>query len=269
MGDVTWKRAGRSTLSIGLSVYLFFLFYSMFWAERLIFQPQSSSYSDSGQILKIPMPDGTLVSSRYLTNASSRYTILYSHGNAEDIGDIEGVLRQFHARGFSILAYDYSGYGTSQGRPSEASSYTNIFAVYEYLRQELRIPAGQILVFGRSLGGGPSTELAGRQAVGGLILESAFTSASRVMTRIKIFPFDKFDNLKKLAFVSCPVLVVHGKRDEVIPFWHGEKLYQKAKAPKMHLWVENARHNDLFWVVGEEYWKALEQFCELIEKGKQ
>jgi fermentation-respiration switch protein FrsA (DUF1100 family) len=212
------------------------------------------------------MPDGTQISARYLPHFSARYTLLYSHGNAEDIGDIEEILQAFHAHGFSIIAYDYSGYGTSQGRPSEQASYANVLAVYDYLRQDLRLPAEQLLVFGRSLGGGPSTELASQKTVGGLILESAFSSAFRVMTRIKIFPFDKFDNQKKLASVSCPVLIIHGTRDEVIPFWHGEHLYQKANPPKMHLWVEHAHHNDLFWVVGEEYWETLEQFSTLAGK---
>ena len=265
IGELSWKRVGRSILSIPLSVYLILLFYGMFFADNLLFQPPPSSYSDTDQILKIPMPDGAQISARYLSHPSSHYTILYSHGNAEDLGDIEDILQAFHSRGFSIIAYDYSGYGTSQGKASEQSSYANISAVYDYLRKELQIPAKQILVLGHSVGGGPSTELASRETVGGLILESAFSSAFRVLIRFPIFPFDKFDNQKKLATVSCPVLIIHGKLDEVIPFWHGEELYQKAKSPKMRLWIEKAHHNDLYWVAGEQYWAALEQFVEMLE----
>ncbi|MCP4401444.1 MAG: alpha/beta hydrolase [bacterium] len=269
MGDLSWKRIGRSILLIFLSVYVFFLLYAMLFADRIIFQPQPSSYADTEQILKIPLPDGTLISARYLSHPSTRYTILYSHGNAEDLGDIEEILQQFYARGFSIIAYDYSGYGTSQGKPSEQASYANIFAVYDYLQQERRLRTEHILLFGRSLGGGPSTELASRKTVGGLILESSFSSVFRVITNIPIFPFDKFDNQKKLSSVSCPVAIIHGKHDEVIPFWHGEDLYKKANPPKMNLWVEEAHHNDLFWVVGEQYWETLGQFVELVRSSSE
>ncbi len=265
IGELSWRRMVRSILLIILSVYLFSLGYATLLADRLIFQPQAASYTDSNQILKLTTQQGTIISARYLHNPDATYTLLYSHGNAEDLGDIDEIIGQFHEHGFSIIAYDYSGYGTSTGTPSEQNSYTDIFTVYEYLRNERHIHAENIVVFGRSIGGGPSIDLASRNVVGGLIIESSFVSAFRVITKISVFPFDKFPNLRKIRTVSCPILVIHGKRDGIVPLWHGEMLYEHAHSPKMKLWVDGAHHNDVGRAAEREYWSVLEQFVELVE----
>ncbi|MCD6485917.1 MAG: alpha/beta hydrolase [Syntrophobacterales bacterium] len=265
VGELSWRRMVRSSLLIILSVYLFSLGYAVLLADRLIFQPQAASYTDNNQILKLTTQQGTIISARYLHNPDATYTLLYSHGNAEDLGDIDEILEQFHEHGFSIIAYDYSGYGTSTGTPSEQYSYTDILTVYEYLRNELHLHAENIVVFGRSVGGGPSIDLASRNVVGGLIIESSFVSAFRVITNIPVFPFDKFPNLRKIRTVSCPVLVIHGKHDGIVPFWHGEMLYEHAHSPKMKLWVDEGHHNDVCRAAGNEYWSVLEQFAELLE----
>lgn len=134
-----------------------------------------------------------------------------------------------------------------------------------YLRTQQQLRPEQILVFGRSVGGGPSVELAAHYPVGGLILESAFTSAFRVITHIPIFPFDKFNNLGKISSVSCPVLVIHGREDEVIPFWHGETLYANVLSSKMCLWVPSAHHDDVMWMAGDRYWEALAEFTKSLD----
>lgn len=265
IGELSWRRVVRSILLIIFSVYLFSLCYVALLADSLIFQPQAASYTDSSQILKLATQQGTVISARYLHNPGATYTLLYSHGNAEDLGDIDGTLEQFHEHGFSIIVYDYSGYGTSTGTPSEQHSYTDILTVYEYLRDECHLHAENILVFGRSVGGGPSIDLASQNVVGGLIIESSFVSAFRVITKIPVFPFDKFPNLCKIRTVSCPVLVIHGKRDGIVPLWHGEMLYEHVHSPKMKLWVDEAHHNDVGRVAGNEYWSVLEQFVELLE----
>ena len=96
IGELSWKRVVRSILLIILSVYLFSLGYAVLLADRLIFQPQAASYTDSNQILKLTTQQGTIISARYLLNPDATYTLLYSHGNAEDLGDIDEILEQFH-----------------------------------------------------------------------------------------------------------------------------------------------------------------------------
>jgi fermentation-respiration switch protein FrsA (DUF1100 family) len=113
-----------------------------------------------------------------------------------------------------------------------------------------------------------AVDLANRRQLGGLIIESSFVSAYRVITKIPVFPFDKFKSLSKIKKVHCPVLVIHGTRDEVVPFWHGEKLFQEANEPKQSLWIEGAGHNNLFARAEEQYEKALVEFVTLLESKK-
>jgi pimeloyl-ACP methyl ester carboxylesterase len=266
LDERNWTRIARSAGVILLGVYLFFLLYGVFFGDRLIFQPPPPSYADTDGVLKVTTRKGSIISVDYMHNPKAVHTILYSHGNAEDLGDIQEVLHQFNGHGFSVIAYDYSGYGTSSGQPSENAGYADISAVYDYAVRKIGLRPEHILLLGRSVGGGPSLDLAVRESVGGLILESSFVSAFRVVTTIPLFPIDKFNNLKKVKAVSCPVLVIHGKQDSIIPFWHGERLYEEVTLPKMKLWVDNAHHNDLIPRAGEEYWKTLERFVVLVEE---
>ena len=106
------------------------------------------------------------------------------------------------------------------------------------------------------MGSGPAADLASRRPVAGLILESAFTSAFRVMTRVSVLPFDRFDNLQKIKKVHCPVLVIHGTQDSVINVVHGRELFAAANEPKQALWVDGANHNDVAVVGGALLSKA-------------
>ena len=262
-GEFTFKRLIRSLIFI----YTFFCLYVFFFADGKIFLPQPSSYSDTSDILKVTTHDQIQLSAVYLPNPASQYTIVYIHGNAEDLGDIQPVLQQLHQIGFSVFAYDYRGYGTSQGKPSERHAYRDMETVYNYLIQQLGVAPQKIIAFGRSVGGGSAVDLAARQPLAGLIMESSFTSAFRVVLPFPILPFDKFPNLNKIKKVKCPVLIMHGKADEVIPFQHGQKLLAAANEPKLSLWVDEAGHNDLMWVAGEQYAKTLRQFAQLIQQA--
>ena len=135
---------------------------------------------------------------------------------------------------------------------------------YQYLTQTLRIPPKDILVYGRSLGGGSATELAQHYPVGGVILESTFTSAFQVVLPVVIFPFDKFPSQKKLAQVRSPVLVIHGQDDQTIHWSHGQRLYATAPGIKRSLWVAGAGHNNLSEVAGDRLRQALAQFSDLV-----
>ena len=245
-------------------IYLLMMGHAYFFADRVIFQPSAPSYQDGESILKIPVGGHLAISALHLLNPGADYTILYSHGDAEDLGNIQGRLARYRERGFSIIAYDYQGYGTSPGRPSEKAACADIEAVYDHLVGRARVRPERIIVYGRSLGGGPSVDLAARRPVAGLVLESTFVSIFRVMAKVPLFPFDKFENIRKIEKVGCPVFVIHGKRDEIVPFWHGERLYRQAREPKMRLWVEGADHNNLVQVAAEEYWQGLERFTRLI-----
>ncbi|MCT7964123.1 alpha/beta hydrolase [Laspinema sp. D1] len=264
IGEFSLKRLLKSLLFVYVSIGI----YGYFFSERMIFIPQPASYSQMPGMRMLTSANEKQIAAVYLANPQADYTILYSHGNAEDLGDVLPVLTQFQNVGFSVLSFDYQGYGISEGNPTERTAVQDIEAAYFYLTETLKILPERIIVYGRSVGGGPALELAARYPVGGLVVESSFTSIFRTVTRIPIYPVDKFNNIRNIQRVNCPVLVIHGTEDEVIPFWHGEALFAAAPEPKQALWVEGAGHNDLLWVAGDRHSAALLGFVELLERNE-
>lgn len=260
LGKLTVKRLLKSIVFVYLAIGIF----GYFFADTLLFRPFPSSYQDRQEIIKLKTVDNEQISAFFLPNPEATHVLLYSHGNAEDLGDLRPLLGYLQKLGFAIFAYDYHGYGTSKGRPSEQNTYRDIDAAYNYLTKTLKLSPDKIILYGRSVGAGPSTDLATRRPVAGLILESAFVSAFRVMTQIPLYPFDKFANLSKISSVHCPVLIIHGTNDGVIPFWHGQELFKQANQPKQFFAVEGADHNNIIEIAGEDYPEALNKFEELV-----
>ncbi len=263
--DFTIRRLIRSVIFI----YVFFAGFAYFFSDRMIFMPQRQDYNDPNRFIKIQTLDGTQVSACYLPNPGAEFTILYSHGNAENIGDLYDLFELFHDSGFSVFAYDYHGYGANNGKPSEKNSYQDIEAAYLYMVNNLKIPPDRIVVLGRSVGSGMATHLASREKVAALILESPFVSAFRVLTKIPLLPFDKFNNINKIKYVHCPVLIIHGTDDNIVPLWHGKKLFEAANPPKYNFWVQGAGHNDLTFKAGNNYWQTIKIFMGTIQSPQK
>jgi abhydrolase domain-containing protein 17 len=259
IGDFSLKRMIASFLFI-----YGFLFILGIFSNPFLFPRPPCSYEKLEGGMEIQTGDGHSLYAVYLPNPKARWTLLYFHGNAEDLGDIFPVLEMFYKHGFSVFAWDYRGYGKSSGTPSEKTCYEDLEVIQDTLVHRLQIKPEHLIMYGRSIGGGPAAEFAVRYEKAAMILESTFTSAFRVLTRIKILPFDKFDTLKKIRVLHCPLLFIHGTKDEVIPFRQGLQLFASALEPKQHYWVENAGHNDLLWVAGENYWKTLSGFLTRI-----
>ena len=255
----------RMALSIAL-IYAVVGAWAWLISDRMIFLPPAPTYRGTADILKVPTSGGERIAAVYLPNPAATYTVLLSHGNAEDLGSVLPSLPPLRDLGFGVFAYDYRGYGLSQGRASEQHVYADIDAAYDYLTRVLRVPPARIILYGRSLGAGAAVDLAARQPVGGLILESPFLTAFRVMTRIPLFPFDRFRNVDKIGRVRCPVLVMHGEADEIVPLWHGQQLFERVPGPKMFLAVPGAHHNDFMLVAGARYVTALRDFEALLRE---
>lgn len=251
-------------LTIPLLGYLLLLCVGCFAADWILFQPPRASYGDSEEVIKIPAGDGVTISAIHLPNEQAQFTLLCSHGNAEDLGYYRDTLEAFRDHGFAVFAYDYPGYGTSTGTASEQSCYAAADAAYGYLTEELGVPPERILVHGRSLGGALAIYVASKHPVAGLVAESSFVSVFRVITRVPLLPFDIFASIDRIGQVQCPVLVLHGTRDEVVGFWHGQELFQAAGEPKRCLWVEGGHHNTLMEDAGPAYWAAMDDLATLI-----
>ncbi len=263
IGDFTWRRLLRSLLF----VYGALVVMAVFFPYRIIFQPPRPSYGADTNLLFFSAGDGTRVAALYYPADVDCPTLLYIHGNAEDIGQMQPLFEALHVFGYGVFAYDYRGYGRSGGRPTEQNSYADADAAYAYLTNVLGIAPHALLVHGRSLGGAMAVHLAATHALAGVILESTFVSAHRVMARVPLLPFDRFRSIEKVPRITCPVLVVHGTADWVIRPWHGRQLYAAVRAPKQALWVAGAGHNDLIMVAGETYFTALRAFIEWALKN--
>ena len=249
-------------LVLFVGVYLALFLYAVFLSDGVIFQPHPSSYKDGPETIKLTTTTGKRISAVYLRNPAAPYVLLVSHGNAEDLGDLRFWLEDLRKTGFSVLAYDYEGYGTSEGKPSEQAAYSDESSAYDYLIQTQGFQAEKIIILGRSVGSGPAVHIAARKPVAGLVLQSPFVSAFRVLTRIPLLPFDKFPNYKEIGRVRCPVLIIHGQSDQVIAPWHGKKLFELANQPKTYLPIPKADHNDVEMIAGKVYYQALIEFAQ-------
>jgi abhydrolase domain-containing protein 17 len=270
--------------------------------STLLFQPPTPTYiHPSRHFWLYNSKTGYRIPAFYIERPNATITLLFSHGNAEDLGmiydwfnDLARVLR------CNIMAYDYTGYGKSsiaspsssssassgaaaaaattasssstngnnnnvttlptssqqhhQQQPTEEGCYSDIETAYNYLINEKHILPEQIVLYGRSLGSGPSCYLAAktatqhRRSVAGVILQSPLLSAYRVAFNFRCTMMgDKFPNIDYAPNIQCPVLIIHGTQDEVVPFWHGEDLFVAVQQiwRAKPFWVEGAGHNNI------------------------
>jgi len=194
----------------------------------------------------------------YVRRLDAKYTVLLSHGNAEDIGLMAGFIRSLSAQlGCSVFAYDYPGYGASSGQTSENQLYRAIEACWCELRQKFGVPAKRIILYGVSIGSAPTVHLASKfgkkfgrgspHTPAGVVLHAPLSSGLRVLrpqTSVTLC-CDPFANISRIEGITVPTLVVHGTDDEVISVDHSYKLVAKCPEAVTPLFIETATHNDL------------------------
>jgi uncharacterized protein len=198
-------------------------------------------------------------------------TVLYCHGNGHNVGEAAELASRFHKLGLSVFAFDYRGYGKSEGAfPSETAVYADAERAWDYLIQDRKIPPKQIAIYGHSLGGAIAINLATHHPdAGGLIVQSSFSSALDMAKRnwwTAIFPVDMllnqhFDSIHKVPQLKMPVLYLHGTADTLIPFEMSQRLYVKTRSPKQLKLFPGAGHNNLPQVGGAVYAKAVQDFA--------
>lgn len=255
----------KFVLLTSVACYLGLAVFAALFANRMIFPQPPSSYSDSDAIIKIAYGNqGHEVSALFLANDEADRIIFYHHGNGEDLGRIQGRLQLLREQGFAVFAWDYPGYGTSTGRPTESSIMQAARAGMDYITQELGFAGEQVILYGRSLGGGPAVQLAVDFPVAGVILEGTFTSTFRVMTRVRLLPWDIFDNLSRIDQIDAPLLIIHGNLDHTVPYSHAAQLYERASQPKTFVTVDTGGHNNLVEDFAEIYWEAIHSFIQSL-----
>ena len=187
---------------------------------------------------KLPKKTELLIDEKY---------IIYSHGNAEDIGDCYEWLYYLHKElNVNVLAYEYQGYGLHKGTPSENNCYSDIQTAFNFLRFR-GVPEKNIILYGRSLGTGPTVDLASRcKDLKGVVLESPYTSILGVVNETlaqSSYCIDPFRNNSKIHLIECPLLIIHGTDDEIIPYEHAKKLQNRSKCNLVTL--NGGGHNNL------------------------
>ena len=208
--------------------------------------------------VELRSPDGLLVHGWLVPAASepALATTLYLHGNAGNLSHRLDHLEALTEAGSDVLIIDYRGYGKSEGSPSEQGLYEDAEAAYAWLIAKGHAP-GRIVVHGESLGTAPAADLASKRECGALVLEAPFPSRAAVAGRIVplLGPLlaRGFDIARKIAEVRCPVLVIHGTEDRVIPYGLGRQVYEAAPEPKSLWSLDGAGHNNIVAAAGEAY----------------
>ena len=180
-----------------------------------------------------------------------RAVVLYCHGNSGNVLDCEQMMRVFRDKlNVSVLAFDYSGYGRSDGTPSEAGLYADARAARAWLAERAKIPEKDIVLCGYSLGGGVAVELAAKDGARGLILDRTFTSIPDVgESFVPVLPIqwlmvNRYDSLSKIKNYHGPLLQFHGDKDSVVPYELGQKLFAAANEPKQFVRIPGGDHLD-------------------------
>jgi len=253
-----------------LCIYLFLMQAKLLYYPNIPSRKLTASPADIGleyESVSITTSDGVTIHGWFVPVKQERGTLLLFHGNAGNISHRLDSLKIFHELGLSIFIIDYRGYGRSQGAISEQGTYLDAESAWNYLTEIRKIPAQQIIVFGRSLGAAIAAYVASRQSPGALILESAFTSVPDMAAKLyPIFPVRllsrfQYNTKKMLRSVSIPVLIIHSPDDEIIPFENGLQLYESAGEPKDMLKIHGG-HNEGFWISGRTYIEGIGNFIE-------
>jgi len=236
--------------ALALFLYLFQARFVYF--PELPSRPVEATPADLGldyEALRLATTDGEMLAAWYIPAPAARATLLYLHGNGGNIGHRLDPIAVFHRLGLAVLIVDYRGYGDSSGKPDEAGTYQDALAAWHYLTGEKGIPPQRIVLFGESLGGAVAAWLAARHAPAATILYAGFTSVPELAQQLyPMFPARRlaryrYDTRASLRSVASPLLILHSRNDEIVPFSHAEALLAAANPPK-RLVPLHGGHND-------------------------
>lgn len=275
-------RGAVRLLLLGILIYLGLLLFLYFDQDHIIYLPDYPNrvvFATPAQLgldyqqVTLTAEDGVRLDGWFVPAETPRATLLFFHGNAGNIANRLDSLELFHQLGLSVLIIDYRGYGRSEGEPSESGINRDADAAWRYLTETRGIPASRILILGRSFGGAVAAYLAARHQAMGLVLESTFTSAPDLAA--KFYPWlpvrwltrFSYDTLSRMADIHMPLMVIHSREDDLIPFSQGQTLYNAGHEPK-RLVELNGSHNDGILANAGRYRRGLEDFIRFCTTQK-
>jgi fermentation-respiration switch protein FrsA (DUF1100 family) len=268
-----WRIPLLGTGLLGAGIFLGLERYFIYIPERrLDVTPQSEglAYED----IRFAASDGTMLHGWLIPAPGAKVTLLWCHGNAGNISHRVDNAKYLHRLlKINVFIFDYRGYGASAGSMgdlSEESTYSDAEGALAFLRGRPELASTRLVYFGRSLGAAIAVELAKRHPPAGLILETPFTSIPDMAHVIlPIVPLsgwlrNRYDSLSKIGALRVPLLVLHGDRDDVIPYEQGRRLFEAANPPKTFYTIRGARHNDTYIVGGDDYFRAWAEFFRTL-----
>lgn len=253
--DMKWRKLARFS-GLALVAGLGVLWMLKAFEHSQVYHPDRLLRADASKLARpfeeahFAASDGVKLHGWYFpsTNGVSAPVFLFCHGNAGNIGDRLDAAAALLETGAAVFLFDYRGFGRSEGRPSEQGTYLDAHAAYGWLIKRGHT-GGRVVLFGESLGGGVASELAAGARVGGLILQSTFTSLVEVGT--ELFPWlpvrwissIRYDTCARLPLIQVPVLIMHSREDDLIRYAHAERNYAAARAPKLLVELQGG-HNE-------------------------
>jgi fermentation-respiration switch protein FrsA (DUF1100 family) len=261
---------------LGLTLYFGLLLFLYLYQGRILYQPDFPSRQIGStpdligldfEPVNLLTQDGVKLDGWFLPHGAPRATLLFFHGNAGNISHRLHSLELLHNLGLSVLIIDYRGYGRSEGRPSELGIYQDAEAAWRYLVEQRALAPNHILLFGRSFGGAVAAYLASRQTALGLVLDSTFTSAPEMAA--ELYPWlparwltrPSYDTLERLKRIRMPLMVIHSRQDDIIPFSQSQTLFDSAQHPKRFLELDGS-HNYGMIANQSRYSRALDDFID-------
>ena len=261
-------------LLIGVGLYAVISIYIYYMQSNLIYYPNmpgrdlAASPEDIGlayEDVEFTSEDGVRLHGWFIPSRDTEATLLFFHGNAGNISHRLDSISLFNQLGLNVFIIDYRGYGRSEGKITERGSYRDAEAAWNYLVDDRGIDDERIIVFGRSLGASIAAWLASKHTPSALIIESGFSSVASMGHRI--YPFlpirlltrFRYDTKQYVKSINCPVLIVHSKDDDIIPYEEGLEIFDAAPEPKQLLKIHGG-HNDGFMVSGSRYLDGLRDF---------
>ena len=259
-------------LLITAIIYFLVLVYTYIFQRNLLYHPTENNYSGDQLVVKIEkvkiktQDNIELLSWYHNKNLNDYKTILFLHGNAGSLENRIHKINHFKDMNVNFLIIAWRGFSGNKGKPTEKGLYEDASSAIRWLKSK-GIKENNLIIYGESLGTGIATELAQNKNFAGIILESPFTSMIEAgkdkypFLPVKLLLKDKYESNKKIKNINSPILIMHGKVDNIVPFYMGEKMYELANEPKYSYFSE---YDDHMMEYNENLLKVLKDFVKSL-----
>ena len=231
-------------------IYFLITVFLFFYQRKLLYHPNinaSDSHAINHKIEKVLIPSENDLVAWYYKNNENFKTLVFFHGNAGGLSNRIHKLNEFSKLELNYLIFAYRGFNGNDGKPTEEGLYVDANNTINWLKSK-NILEKNIILYGESLGTAIAIHIGQNKKYAGIILEAPFTSMMDVGQ--KYYPFfpvrfllkDKYESKKKIKNLKSPVLIMHGKRDKIVPFYMGQKMYELLNSPKYKYFTENDDH---------------------------